>query len=50
MLELTWPWVFVLLPLPYLVYRLATRAPRGAARLGRRAHRKKRTVVHFSIN
>jgi len=33
MLELTWPWVFVLLPLPYLVYRLATRAPRQDAAL-----------------
>lgn len=33
MLELTWPWVLAALPLPYLVYRLATRAPRQDAAL-----------------
>ena len=33
MLELTWPWVLAALPLPYFVYRLATRAPRQDAAL-----------------
>ena len=33
MLELTWPWVLAILPLPYLVYKLATRAPRQDAAL-----------------
>ena len=33
MLEFTWPWAFLLLPLPLLVYRLAARAPRQDAAL-----------------
>ena len=33
MLEFTWPWIFVLLPLPYLVYRLFSQAPRQDAAL-----------------
>ena len=33
MLEFTWPWVFILLPLPYLVYRLFSQAPRQDAAL-----------------
>ena len=33
MLEFTWPWIFVLLPLPYLVYHLFSQAPRQDAAL-----------------
>lgn len=33
MLEFTWPWVFLLLPLPFLVYRLLPSAPRQDAAL-----------------
>ncbi len=33
MLEFTWPWAFLLLPLPLLVYRLMARAPRQDAAL-----------------
>lgn len=33
MLEFTWPWVFLLLPLPLLVHRLMARAPRQDAAL-----------------
>lgn len=33
MLEFTWPWVFLLLPLPLLVRRLVARAPRQDAAL-----------------
>ena len=33
MLEFTWPWAFLLLPLPLLVYRLLARAPRQDAAL-----------------
>jgi len=33
MLEFTWPWVFLALPLPLLIYRLMARAPRQDAAL-----------------
>ena len=33
MLEFTWPWVFLILPLPILVYRVMSRAPRQEAAL-----------------
>lgn len=33
MLEFTWPWAFLLLPLPLLIYRLMSRAPRQDAAL-----------------
>ncbi len=33
MLEFTWPWAFLLLPLPLLVYQLMARAPRQDAAL-----------------
>lgn len=33
MLEFTWPWVFVALPLPFVVYKLLGRAPRQDAAL-----------------
>lgn len=33
MLEFTWPWAFLALPLPFLVYRLLNRAPRQDAAL-----------------
>lgn len=33
MLEFTWPWVFLLLPLPFIVYRFLPRAPRQDAAL-----------------
>lgn len=33
MLELTWPWMLAFLPLPYLIYRFASRAPRQDAAL-----------------
>ena len=33
MLEFTWPYVFLALPLPLLVYKLLTRAPRQDAAL-----------------
>ena len=33
MLELTWPWILLFLPLPYAVYRFATRSPRQDAAL-----------------
>lgn len=33
MLEFTWPWAFIALPLPLLVYRLMARAPRQDAAL-----------------
>ena len=33
MLEFTWPWVFLTLPLPLLIYHLMARAPRQDAAL-----------------
>ena len=33
MLEFTWPWVFLILPLPLLIYRVLSRAPRQEAAL-----------------
>ena len=33
MLEFTWPWVFLILPLPIVVYRVMSRAPRQEAAL-----------------
>ena len=33
MLEFTWPWAFLILPLPFLIYRLISRAPRQDAAL-----------------
>ena len=33
MLEFTWPWVFLVLPMPFIIYKVISRAPRQEAAL-----------------